>query len=45
MNIINANSALGVFVMLVVFALVFMVINLHMLDIWTRELKEEAEHD
>ncbi len=39
------NSVLGVFVMLVVFALVFTVINLHMLDIWTRELKEEIKHD
>lgn len=35
------NSALGVLVMLVGFALVFTVINLYLVDIWTRELEQE----
>ncbi len=39
------NSTLGVLLMLIGFALVFSVINLYMLDIWTRELEEEAEYE
>ena len=35
------NSALGVLVMLIGFALAFTVINLYLVDIWTRELEEK----
>ncbi len=42
---IAINSALGLLVMLIIFALAFTVINLYLVDIWTRELEEEAAHE